>query len=95
MSVNIAFHNVDNSSVLDGFINKKSLKLSKFLDEKANIDWVIEKDSHNFIPKINIKSHNKNFSISAKSPNAFDAVKIAFDKAKRVISDDHDKRIMH
>ena len=95
MSVNIAFHNVDNSAMLDEFINKKSEKLSKFLDSKSSISWIVEKDAHNFIPKVNIKSHKKNFSISAKSPNAFDAVSLVFDKAKRVVSDDHDKRVMH
>ncbi len=96
MNMAVSFNHVDHSDALQFFINQKSGNLKKFLWNGEHFDWVIENDAKFFKLKLNLKLRNKMIKVSAKDENAFSAVNKIIDKAKRLISEDHQRlRLLH
>ena len=61
MQSHVAFHNVDHSRALEFFIQQRSSRLNKLLWRGEKISWVIEQDSKEFKPVLNLKLRNKQF----------------------------------
>lgn len=89
MAAQVMFHNVDRSDALVRFIDEKSRELKKLLWKDEDFHWVIEHDAKDLSSQLHLKLVNKNISVSAKARNAFSAAQNAFNKAKRLVVDDH------
>ncbi len=96
MKVNVSFNNVDKSNALKFFIQQKSENFKKLLWGGEHISWIIEQDSHQFKSIMRIKLKNKFINVSSKADNAFSSVNGVFDKAKRLIREDHRRlKLLH
>lgn len=95
MKSTIAFDNVDNSPALKKFIAKKARVLKRVLRSGESASWTIKSDSKIFEPTINLKLRDKSIAIHSRAENAYKAVMLALEKARRSVLRDHRKQQVH
>ena len=93
MTVNVIFHNMDQSDAVVRFIEKKSQKLQKFFHEPASVKVVIDRVKRTVHPHLNINLGGRSYSVSSQADNAFIAIDGVFEKAKRQLEKWHNKKI--
>ncbi len=91
MLVNVSFHNVDHSDALEHFINQKSQSLSQMLWKGEHLRWVVDKDANELSPHLVVKLKNKHIHVRSRAKNAFMAVNEVFEKARRLVRDNHQR----
>ena len=93
MNVKVSFHRVDHSDALEFFIQEKSNKLKKFIQDPKRLNWVIDFQDKLFKPRLNILLNGKFVSVKSKADNAFVAVNEVMSKAQRLLSKHHAKMV--
>lgn len=86
MSIRVIFKNLDRSSTLVEFIEKKSRELAEKLDPSSTIYYYIEKLSNGLKISLRLGEKGKYLEAKAISSNAYDGVGSALKKMTRQIN---------
>lgn len=87
MKVTVSFDNVDRSKALEQFVMEKSEKLSKFLKENEQLNWVISFHDKLFDPVLRIGINGKKWYLHTRGLNPYTSVQNLFKKAYRVLNE--------
>ena len=87
MKVTVSFDNVDHSKALERFVMEKSGKLSQFLKENEQLNWVINFQNKIFDPVLRIGINGKKWHLQARDLNPYTSIQSLFKKAYRVLNE--------